>query len=72
MKKEDFKLAVQGKLRMVPLETRKQWNDTNLLVWWGKTKAEDSYLTWERCPGNDVWQWVPGMCRDLIGKDAIW
>lgn len=70
MKKEDFKEAVRGKLKKVPLETRKLWSDTDLFVWWSQAKAQDSYLTWEKCPG-DVWQWVPGMCRDLIGKDAI-
>jgi hypothetical protein len=70
MNKEDFKRAVQEKLRRVPLETRKQWNDTDLFVWWGNAKAEDSYLTWERCPG-DVWQWVKGICDNLIGKNAI-
>ena len=72
MKKEDFKAAVRGKLKNVPLETRKLWNNTDLFVWWSQARAEDSYLTWEKCPGSDVWQWVPGMCSDLIGKDAIW
>ncbi len=70
MNKEDFKRAVQERLLKVPPETRKQWNDTDLLVWWANARVEDSYLTWERCPG-DVWQWVKGMCGNLIGKDAI-
>lgn len=69
MKKEDFKRAVREKLKHVPLETRKQWNDTDLFVWWCKAKTEDSYLTWELCPG-DVWQWVKGICGDLIGQNA--
>lgn len=71
MEKEDFKEAVRGKLKKVPLETRKLWNDNDLFVWWSRARAEDSYLTWEKCSG-DVWQWVPGMCSDLIGKDATW
>jgi hypothetical protein len=66
MKKEEFRLALRDKLGKVPLETRKKWNDTDLYIWWLTAKAEDSYLTWERSRG-DVWQYVPGMCRDLIG-----
>ena len=71
MNKEDFKKALRDKLRKIPLETRKKWNETDLLGWWGKAQTEDSYLTWERAPG-DVWQHVKGMCRDLIGTNAIW
>jgi hypothetical protein len=70
MNKEDFKQRLREKLRKTPLETRKQWTDTDLFIWWTKAKAEDSYLTWERCSG-DLWQYVPGMCRDLIGNDAF-
>ena len=70
MNKEDFKQRLREKLRKTPLETRKQWTDTDLFIWWTKAKAEDSYLTWERCSG-DLWQSVPGMCRDLIGNDAF-
>lgn len=72
MNKEDFKEAVRGKLRNVPLETRRLWSSTDLLEWWKQAKANDSYLSWEKCPGGDVWQWVRGMCSDLIGKDATW
>jgi len=71
MNKEDFRNALRDKLGKVPLETRKKWNDNDLFTWWLKAKAEDSYLTWERAPG-DVWQHVPGMCRELIGPNAIW
>jgi len=70
MKKEDFKRRLRGHLLKVPLETRKQWNDTRLFYWFLKVKSEDPYLTWNRCPG-DVWQWVPGMCKDLIGPAAV-
>jgi len=70
MKKEDFKQALREKLKKVPIETRKEWTSTNLFTWWVQAKDEDSYLTWERCPG-DVWQSVPGMCKDLYGKGAI-
>jgi hypothetical protein len=70
MKKEDFRNALRDKLTKVPLEVRKTWNDTDLFAWWLKARAEDSYLTWERAHG-DIWQYVPGMCRDLTGPDAM-
>jgi hypothetical protein len=70
MKKKEFEQSLRDKLRKVPLETRMTWKDTDLFVWWLKAKAEDSYLTWERSP-CDVWQFVPGMCNDLIGKKAL-
>jgi hypothetical protein len=70
MNKEDFKQELRAKLRKVPFETRKEWNDTDLFIWWGQAREADSYLTWDGCPG-DVWQRVPGMCKDLIGKSAI-
>jgi hypothetical protein len=55
MKKKEFEQSLRDKLRKVPLETRMTWKDTDLFVWWLKAKAEDSYLTWERCHG-DLWQ----------------
>ena len=70
MNKEDFKQALRQRIKEVPLETRKKWTGTELLIWWGQTKAKDSYLTWEKCPG-DPWQWVSVMCNDLIGNEAI-
>jgi hypothetical protein len=69
MNKDDFKRALREKLQKVPVETRKQWDDTNLFGWWAKMKAEDSYLTWDHCTG-DVWQWVKIMCHDLIDQNA--
>lgn len=70
MKKEDFQQAIRGKLGEVPLESRKQWNDTNLLDWWNKVRAENSYLTWDHHP--DAWPWVKGMCANMIGERAIY
>lgn len=69
MLKQAFRTAVRDRLRQVPLEARKTWNETNLLTWWREAQAADPHLTWERAPG-DVWQHVKGMCRDLMGKDA--
>lgn len=71
MKKEDFRKALQEKLGKVPLKTRMMWNEGDLLIWWNEARASDSYLTWERAPGN-VWQHVKGMCHDSIGPNAIW
>lgn len=71
MKKEDFEKALRDKLREIPLETRQNWEEKDLNVWWWTVKKEDSYLTWERATG-DVWQHVKGMCDDLIGTRAIW
>ena len=34
MHKQQFRKAVRDKLRQVPLEIRKTWNETNLFVWW--------------------------------------
>ena len=70
MKKREFEQAVRNKLQAVPLETRMTWKDKDLFLWWLKAKAEDPYLTWKRSP-CDVWQFVPGMCSDLIGKKAL-
>jgi hypothetical protein len=70
MRKQQFKKAVRDKLRQVPLEIRKTWNETNLFVWWTAARAADSYLTWERAPGDHVWQHVKVMCGELIGRDA--
>lgn len=70
MKKEEFCNAVRNKLREIPLETRRKWKDIDLMSWWQKVKAKDSYLTWERAHG-DIWQHVKGMCKDLIGSKAI-
>ncbi len=70
MKKTEFRQALRDKLRKVPLTARQKWNDTDLLVWWQLAKSEDSYLTWDGCCG-DLWQSVPGMCQDLVGKNAF-
>ena len=70
MNKEGFEQALREKLQKIPKETRNRWSDSDLLVWWNKARVEDSYLTWKHCPG-DIWQWIPGMCRNLIGQDAI-
>lgn len=70
MKKEDFRRAVRSKLMQTPLQTRRTWNGTDLLTWWSRAHQEDSYLTWERVPG-DIWQHVHAMCSDLIGEKAV-
>jgi hypothetical protein len=70
MRKQQFRKAVRDKLRQVPLEIRKTWNETNLFVWWTAARAVDSYLTWERAPGDAVWQHVKLMCGELIGREA--
>lgn len=70
MLKEQFRQALRARLGEVPLKTRQTWDNTNLLVWWSEAQKEDSYLRWERAPG-DVWQHVKGMCPDLIGPNAI-
>lgn len=69
MKKEDFKRAVRDRLDAIPLDERKTWNGTELFVWWTEVSGEDSYLRWERCPG-DLWQSVHGFCKDMIGPNA--
>ena len=69
MDKEEFKQAVRTELRRVPVEERRSWDDNKLFSWFLQAQAEDSYLTWDRCPG-DPWQWVPGFCKDLIGPRA--
>lgn len=71
MKKEEFEHAVSEKLKRIPLETRKQWSELNLLGWWEQAKAEDSYLTCENSKAK-VWPLVKISCQELIGKDAIW
>lgn len=70
MKKADFCASLQDKLREVPLATRQAWEVKDLYIWWLGAKKKDSYLTWERAHG-DVWQYVPGMCQSLIGRNAI-
>lgn len=70
MEKKEFTQALRDKLREIPLETRKTWKTSDLLVWWMDARAKDSYLTWESCHG-DLWQYVSGTCSDLIGKKAM-
>ena len=69
MKKDDFTSAVRVELQLVPLETRKTWRDADLLIWWNKARAENSYLILDGCR-EDLWQRIPGICRDLIGINA--
>ncbi|REG60067.1 hypothetical protein B0G80_2850 [Paraburkholderia sp. BL6669N2] len=71
MKKEDFRQAIRTKLGQVPLETRKGWNGTDLLLWWLAAKDENSYLTLDHSSG-DLWQRVHSLCIDLIGNAAVW
>lgn len=70
MKKNEFRTEVRKRLNQIPLEERKAWDNTDLYIWWNKAKKDDPYLTWDKCPGQ-VWQWIPGMCNDLIGSKAI-
>lgn len=71
MKKEDFRVAVRAALRKVSPDTRRDWDETELLIWWNKAQVEDSYLRWERAPG-DVWQYVKSFCHDLIGVNLTY
>lgn len=70
MNKEDYCNSLRNKLERIPLDERRKWSETDLFYWWLKVIEEDSYLRWERARG-DVWQYVPGMCRDLIGPNAL-
>ena len=70
MNKEDFKKAVCAKLKKIALEDRREWDETNLLGWWRKAKADDSYLNWGSSGASD-WELVKMCTRDLIGKDAL-
>ena len=70
MKKEDYREALRDRLRRVPVETRRAWTHTDLMMWWIQEREKDSYLKWERAPG-DPWQHVKGMCDDLIGPKAF-
>ena len=71
VKKEDFKAALRALLRRVPLDARKRWSDVDLFVWWLEVRREDPNLVWEGRKSEDAWQWIPEMCRDLIGAEAI-
>lgn len=70
MTKDEFKTALRKKLRETPLKTRKTWDKSSLLGWWGQAQEEDSYLVWKGHTGS-VWQHVKLMCDDLIGNNAI-
>jgi hypothetical protein len=70
MKEQDFENALRAELQNVPLETRKKWKDPDLHFWWLRVQAKDSYLTFESVYGS-AWQYIPSMCRDLIGPDAL-
>jgi hypothetical protein len=69
MLKDDFARELRRKLSQIPLETRRSWDENNLFAWYMKAISEDSYLRWERCPG-DPWQWVPGFCEGCYGQSA--
>jgi hypothetical protein len=68
--KEEFKKAVSAKLKKIPLEDRREWDETNLLGWWSKAKADDSRLNCGSSGASD-WELVEMCTRDLIGKDAL-
>lgn len=69
MLKEEFARALREKLSEIPLETRRLWDGNDLFVWYMNARNEDSYLRWERCPG-DPWQWVAGFCEYHYGPNA--
>ncbi|MDK9707430.1 MAG: hypothetical protein OEL83_10305 [Desulforhopalus sp.] len=69
MKKAEFEQAVRDELRRVPAEERRTWDDNKLFFWFMKAKSDNPDLTWDRCPG-DPWQWVPGICKYLIGPNV--
>ena len=70
MNKKEFEQALRQKLRGVPLETRKKWKEIDLLGWFSTAADKDSYLRWKGGHG-DPWQYVKGMCSDLIGEKAM-
>jgi hypothetical protein len=71
MKKEQFKFKLRESLGIVDFEKRKKWTETDLFGWWLDTQKENPNLSWERATG-DLWQHVKGMCKDMIGNNAIY
>lgn len=69
MKTEDFKRAVRDRLRAVPFSERRGWLPTDLLGWWGRVSAEDTYLMQDGY-GGDHWQLVHAYCSDMVGPGA--
>jgi hypothetical protein len=67
----DYERALKKKLQEIPLQTRQQWNETNLLSWFEEVTRNDSYLRCERCPGSP-WQRAKNICKGYFGSDAIW
>jgi hypothetical protein len=71
MTKDKFRRALRRMLERAPLDARKKWTANDLYLWWLEERREDPYLIWKPTRG-DVWQYVPGMCQDLIGANAVW
>ncbi|WP_243318070.1 hypothetical protein [Geothrix paludis] len=70
MNKSEFEQAVRTELMRVPIAERRTWDNNKLFFWFMKAKTDNPRLTWDRCPG-DPWQWVPGICKHLIGPNAF-
>jgi hypothetical protein len=70
MTKDEFARALRDRLRKMPLDNRRGWDETRLLEWWTREKSGDTYLRWERDSGNP-WKTVLAICRDMIGPDAV-
>lgn len=66
--KELFREAVRKRLKMVPLEGRRTWNQAELWRWWLIARNEDPQVT-----SGDVdvaWLRVKRVCADLMGPQA--
>lgn len=68
MVSEQFRDAVRQRLKLVPLESRRNWNQAELFRWWLVARNEDP-----QCTSGDVdvaWYRVKRICADLLGPQA--
>lgn len=70
MIKAEFDHAILRKLEKIPLGVRRQWRESDLMVWFFSEQSKDTYLRWEGCKG-DIWQHVKGLGINLIGKTTM-
>ena len=61
-------VSLRERLKLVPLESRRNWNQAELFRWWLVARDEDPLIT-----SGDVdvaWLRVKRLCADLMGPLA--
>jgi hypothetical protein len=69
MEKETFRKIVRDRLKQMPVESRRSWDQNSLFGWWLEESSKDPNVTSGRAAG-ELWMQVKATCMDLIGPQA--